>query len=81
MHQIIIWKVIHWNKNWEKYLFKTANIFYDVEKIPDWVDLPPEKWNEKNQVINFEDDFCIEQESSFFVPLETIIVVIDYIIF
>lgn len=37
MHQIIIWKVIHWNKNWEKYLFKTANIFYDVEKIPDWV--------------------------------------------
>lgn len=37
MHHIIIWKVIHWNKNWEKYLFKTANIFYDVEKIPDWV--------------------------------------------
>lgn len=37
MIKIITWKVIHWNKNWEKYLFKTANIFYEVGVIEDWV--------------------------------------------
>lgn len=37
MIKIITWKVIHWNKNWGKFLFKTANINYKPEEIDDWV--------------------------------------------
>jgi len=72
MHQTINWKVIHWNKNWEKYLFKTANIFYDVENIPDWVykinvvidnkkypgvwATVQKKWIFESHLFDFEDD-------------------------
>lgn len=37
MLKIIKWIVIHWNKIWWKFLFKTANIVLETDKIEDWV--------------------------------------------